>query len=167
VWRRSLRCLRNPPFHRPSASPRTVDLDGSCLSLQLDWPKILSSLRGGIPLCPDEPASGNCDLDKKKTPTLQVEAEVDVLSAVRGTFATGLEFRRNGITLQIDVLRSDRQHKEAEFTHSKAVGLGKPTALPCPPYVPFSWTAGVGCRTSDEVDALHRCPHFRSAKWDG
>src|SRR5215472_7715547 len=34
-----------------------------------------------------------------------------------------------------------------------------PAPLPCPPYVPFSWTTIVGCRTGSEVDAvLHLCP---------
>ena len=37
------------------------------------------------------------------------------------------------------------------FRDSKAASGTQPTALPCPPYVPFSWTAVVGCRTESEA----------------
>ena len=44
---------------------------------------------------------------------------------------------------------------------SKAVSLGKPTALPCPPYVPFSWTALLGVEPAMRVMMLCGCITFR------
>src|SRR5690348_5606551 len=49
-----------------------------------------------------------------------------------------------------------------KFRDSKAAGpqVRQPTALPCPPYALFSWTAVVGCRTGDEGDAGERLLHL-------
>ena len=72
--------------------------------------------------------------------------------------------------MQTDVLRSDGQHKKAEFRDSKAAGDKIRSQRLClrPPYVPFSWTAIVGYRTGGEVLVvrfLHLpSPDFRSAK---
>src|ERR1700745_1667508 len=50
------------------------------------------------------------------------------------------------------IFLTDAQFRDTQT--AKPPAFGKPTALPCPPYVPFSWTAVVGCRTSGEGDAV-------------
>src|SRR5262249_49338594 len=46
------------------------------------------------------------------------------------------------------------QSRSTMYQKQQSRQPGKPTALPCPPYAPFSWTAVVGVRTGGEVDAV-------------
>jgi hypothetical protein len=66
-------------------------------------------------------------------------------------------------TLRVDGLRRRRSSVRPR-SNSKAVGGTQPTALPWPPYVPFSWTASLGCRdrASEGVANLSPVPSFRS-----